>query len=310
MSAKKYSAPTRAASRPSKRAKPAPAKKPATAPKPKNISGAKEAKASMRPVAQSPAAPILLLAGDGAIALEYAVLAVSKGYHVHLWNVDPVPAKSALPAKASIVNAPTASAAVAMELTVADRAVKQRNLKALDAALPATAPIISSSLTVTTVEQASWIAGKHRLAGCAALPTYATKLTVEVAPTVFTPRQTLDAVGAFYASVGQRMELVQDRVGLVSARIICQLINEAAFALQEDVARPEDVDTAMQLGVNYPHGPFAWAEILGLRNVVAILQALHADYAEERYRVSPLLRQMALGGEWWRRQLEQSPKGI
>jgi 3-hydroxybutyryl-CoA dehydrogenase len=142
------------------------------------------------------------------------------------------------------------------------------------------------------------------------LPTYASKLTVEVAPTVFSPRQTLEAVGAFYASLGQRMELVQDRVGLVSARIICQLINEAAFALQEDVARPEDVDTAMQLGVNYPHGPFAWADILGMRNVVAILQALHADYAEERYRVSPLLRQMALGGEWWRRQLEQSPKGM
>lgn len=310
MTAKKTNVQTRAASRPSKRAKSVPAKKPATPPKPKNLSGAKQAKATVRPVAEAPAAPILLMSGDGTIALEYAVQAASKGYLVHLWNVDPVPAKSALPEKASIVNTPTVSAAVAMELTVADRMAKQRNLKALDAALPATAPIISSSLTVTTVEQASWIAGKHRLAGCAALPTYASKLTVEVAPTVFTPRQTLDAVGAYYASIGQKMELVQDRVGLVSARIICQLINEAAFALQEDVARPEDVDTAMQLGVNYPHGPFAWAEILGLRNVVAILQALHADYAEERYRVSPLLRQMALGGEWWRRQLEHSPKGM
>lgn len=310
MTAKKKNVPTRAASRPSKGAKVVPAKKPVPPARSKDVSTSKATKVASKTVAGVPAAPILLLAGDGAIALEYAVLAASKGFSVHLWNVDPLPAKSALPEKAAIVSVPTASAAVAMELTVADRAVKQRNVKALDAALPATAPIISSSLTITTVEQASWIAGKHRLAGCAALPTYASKLTVEVAPTVFTPRQTLDAVGAFYASVGQKMELVQDRVGLVSARIICQLINEAAFALQEDVARPEDVDTAMQLGVNYPHGPFAWAEILGLRNVVSILHALHADYAEERYRVSPLLRQMALGGEWWRKQLEQSPKGM
>ena len=259
--------------------------------------------------AAPPPAPIVLIAGDGTIALELTQAAAAKGYVVHLWNVDPVPARSSLPEKATIVNSPTAAAAVALEVTVADRAAKQRNLRTIDAALPPTAPIVSSCLTIPTVEQASWIVGKHRLAGCAALPTYASKLTVEVAPTVFTPRQTLDAVGAFYASIGQRMELVQDRVGLVSARIICQLINEAAFALQEDVARPEDVDTAMKLGVNYPHGPFAWAEVLGLRNVVAILQAMHAEYAEERYRVSPLLRQMALGGEWWRRQLEQSPKG-
>jgi 3-hydroxybutyryl-CoA dehydrogenase len=309
MTAKKTSVSARAAKRPSQRARTLSAKKPAAA-KPKQASIPASSKTAAKPAPEASAAPVLLIAGDGTIALEYAVLAASKRYNVHLWNVDPLPARSALPEGASIVNAPTASASVAMELTVADRAVKQRNLKALDAALPATAPIISSSLTVTTVEQASWIVGKHRLAGCAALPTYASKPAVEVAPTVFTPRQTLEAVGAFYASIGQKMELVQDRVGLVSARIICQLINEAAFALQEDVARPEDVDTAMQLGVNYPHGPFAWAEILGLRNVVAVLQALHTDYAEERYRVSPLLRQMALGGEWWRRQLEQSSKGM
>lgn len=300
MKSKKKPVPARATPRPAKPGAPVGKKRPVSTSKSKPPA----------PTKPRTAEPVLLISGDGTVALEYAIVAAAKGYAIHLWNVDPLPARSSLPDKTSIVSTPTATAAVAMEVTIADRAVKQRNVKALDAALPATAPIISSSLIVTTVEQASWIAGKHRLAGCAALPTYASKLTVEVAPTVFTPRQTIDAVGAFYASIGQRIELVQDRVGLVSARIICQLINEAAFALQEDVARPEDVDTAMQLGVNYPHGPFAWAEILGLRNVVAILQALHTDYAEERYRVSPLLRQLALGGEWWRRHLEQSPKGI
>ncbi|MCU0454167.1 MAG: 3-hydroxyacyl-CoA dehydrogenase family protein [Bacteroidetes bacterium] len=310
MTSNKERTPARGVAKAPKRKEPAGKKKAAPAARPVRTTPSKAPTPEVKPRASATAIPVLLLSGEGSLALEYAVAAAAKGYAVHLWNVDPLPAKSALPQQASIVATPTANAAVALEVTISDRAAKQRNVKALDSALPTTSPIISSSLTVTAVEQASWIVGKHRLVGCAALPTYASKLTVEVAPTVFSPRQTLEAVGAFYASLGQRMELVQDRVGLVSARIICQLINEAAFALQEDVARPEDVDTAMQLGVNYPHGPFAWADILGMRNVVAILQALHADYAEERYRVSPLLRQMALGGEWWRRQLEQSPKGM
>ncbi len=254
------------------------------------------------------AAPILLIAGDGSIAIEYTHVAASKGYVVHLWNVEPVPAQASLPALAKLVVTPTANASVALEVTTTDRGVKQRNLKTMDSALPPTAPILSSSLTVSATEQATWITGKHRLVGFAALPSYAGKPAAETAPTVFTPRQSLDAVATFLASIGQRMELVQDRVGLVSARIICQLINEAAFALQDDVARPEDIDTAMSLGVKYPHGPFAWAELLGVRNVVAILQALQAEYQEERYRIAPLLKHMALGGEWWHRTTDSTKK--
>jgi len=55
----------------------------------------------------------------------------------------------------------------------------------------------------------------------------------------------------------------------------------------------------MKLGVSYPHGPFEWAEKIGIDTVVAVLHALHAEYQEERYRVAPLLNRMALGGVWW-----------
>ena len=295
MTAKKAASRARLAARPSEAQKGSPPKrrsKPAGPARP----------------ASPPNAPILLLTGDGSIAVEFAQAAASKGYLVHMWNTDPVPAQSSLPERTKIVSNPTPNASVALELTIVDKTSKQRNLKALDAALPPSAPILSCSLTVAATEQAAWVTGKHRLVGFAALPTYAGKTTAEAAPTVFTPRQTLDAAAAFFASLGQRMELVQDRVGLVSARIVCQLINEAAFALQEDVATPEDIDTAMKLGVHYPHGPFAWAEVLGVRNVVAVLQALQAEYQEERYRLAPLLKHMSLGGEWWHRQTESTPK--
>jgi 3-hydroxybutyryl-CoA dehydrogenase len=74
------------------------------------------------------------------------------------------------------------------------------------------------------------------------------------------------------------------------------IINEAAFALMEGVADAVDIDTAMKLGTNYPEGPLRWADTLGVDLVVNVLQALHDEYQEERYRPSVLLKQYARAG--------------
>ena len=87
---------------------------------------------------------------------------------------------------------------------------------------------------------------------------------------------------------------------MVLPRILCQLINESVFALQDDIATPRDIDTAMKLGANYPKGPLEWAELIGVRQVFAVLSAIQQDLNEDRYRVSPLLKQMAIAGEWWK----------
>ena len=123
---------------------------------------------------------------------------------------------------------------------------------------------------------------------------------MEVAPTVHSPKETLEVVRRFFNSVGKEIELVQDRVGMVLPRVLCQIINEAVFALQEDVASPQDIDTAMKLGLNYPLGPIEWADRIGFRHVYAVLAALENDLKEDRYRVAPLLKQMAQAGEWWK----------
>lgn len=91
----------------------------------------------------------------------------------------------------------------------------------------------------------------------------------------------------------KEIEIVQDRVGLVSMRALAMVINEAAFALQEGVASALDIDQAMKLGTNYPVGPLAWGDAIGADVVVALLDALYEEYHEERYRASVLLRQMA-----------------
>ncbi len=83
---------------------------------------------------------------------------------------------------------------------------------------------------------------------------------------------------------------VTDVPGLVVARTLAMLVNEAADAVLQGVCTPAGADAAMKLGVNYPAGPFEWLARLGRTRVVAILQALDACYRGERYRVSPLLQ--------------------
>ncbi len=100
------------------------------------------------------------------------------------------------------------------------------------------------------------------------------------------------------ARAGLRCEWVGDAPGLVLGRVVCQLVNEAAFAIGEGVGSADDVDTGLTLGLNHPRGPVAWSRELGLDRVLATLDGLWSHYREERYRPAPLLTRVAArGGE-------------
>jgi len=189
--------------------------------------------------------------------------------------------------------------ALAVELTNTDKECKVKNLRFLEKRTARSTVLLSSSVTVTASEQASWLKSPARLMGCAALPTLLSRPLLEIAPTLHTSRAAVSTVSIFLARLGKEIAVVQDRVGMVLPRILCMLMNEASFAVMENVAHPHDVDTAMKLGTNYPLGPIEWADRLGIQQVFAILQALHQDLGEERYRIAPLLRQMATGKQWW-----------
>jgi 3-hydroxybutyryl-CoA dehydrogenase len=89
---------------------------------------------------------------------------------------------------------------------------------------------------------------------------------------------------------------VAPAVGGVLERIVCQVINECAFALGEGVGSAEDIDTGMTLGLNYPRGPLVWADQIGLDRVLAVLDGLWEEYREERYRPAPALRGLVRAG--------------
>jgi 3-hydroxybutyryl-CoA dehydrogenase len=95
------------------------------------------------------------------------------------------------------------------------------------------------------------------------------------------------------SALGYQPQQVADQSALVVARTVAMLINEAADAVQQGVCTVEGANQAMRLGVNYPAGAFDWLGAWSAQGVIAVLQALDAQYGGERYRVSPWLRQQA-----------------
>ena len=94
--------------------------------------------------------------------------------------------------------------------------------------------------------------------------------------------------------LGTAYLLVDDRVGMVTPRVLAMIINEAFYTLQENTAAAADIDLAMKLGTNYPYGPFEWTDKIGIGNIYKLLEALYADTRDERYKVCPLLKKRYL----------------
>ncbi len=104
-----------------------------------------------------------------------------------------------------------------------------------------------------------------------------------------------EAVGLLQAA-GLAVYLIDDAPGLVVTRTVAMLVNGAVDAWHKGVASAADIDTAMRLGTNYPVGPLAWGQSWGAATVLAVLDALHAWYGDDRYRPAALLRRIATAG--------------
>jgi 3-hydroxybutyryl-CoA dehydrogenase len=127
-----------------------------------------------------------------------------------------------------------------------------------------------------------------------AIPSLAEATVVELALEEGAEKWALSRAGERFAPMGKHVECVTGNApGLVLGRILSQLVNEAHFAVEEGVGTPEDVDTAMRLGLNHPRGAFEWCEAIGAARIIGILDGLAANVSPERYRAAESLRARA-----------------
>jgi 3-hydroxybutyryl-CoA dehydrogenase len=132
--------------------------------------------------------------------------------------------------------------------------------------------------------------------GFHALPPFAATSLVELTRGPDSAESAAAAAADFFATLGKHVAWVKDAPGLVLGRIVCQVVNEASFALGEGIGSAQDIDLGMTAGLNYPRGILRWADTIGLDHVTAVLDALIGERGEERYRTAPALRHLAWSG--------------
>jgi 3-hydroxybutyryl-CoA dehydrogenase len=133
-----------------------------------------------------------------------------------------------------------------------------------------------------------------QLFGFNGMPTFLNRELLEVSLANKNDAPELDTI---CKQLGTEFVTIEDRVGMATPRVICMIINEAYFTVQEGTANKEDVDLGMKLGTNYPYGPFEWASLIGINNVYELIEAVYEDTKDERYKICPLLKKeyLAMG---------------
>ena len=230
----------------------------------------------------------VVVAGELPLAEEVFQLCVAAGHTTSLYLVETLTDAFTTQRLRADANA----ADVAVECHNESREAKARLIELLGGARL----LGASALACATTEVASGAARPETVTGWGALPPLGAGGTVELAAGLRTGAEALERAEAFWRSLGLAVTRVPDGPGLVRARIVCALVNEAAVALQEGVASAADIDTALRLGLNYPHGPLAWGDLIGLDVVLGVMTGLFTEYGDDRYRPAPLLRRYVQAG--------------
>ncbi|MHC4938524.1 MAG: 3-hydroxybutyryl-CoA dehydrogenase [Planctomycetota bacterium] len=124
---------------------------------------------------------------------------------------------------------------------------------------------------------------------------------VEVIRGEDTSDATMERIVSLARELGKEPVEVNDSPGFVSNRVLMPMINEAVCCLHEGVATPEAIDTVMKLGMAHPMGPLTLADFIGLDVCLAILEVLHSDLGDDKYRPCPLLRKKVMAGHLGRK---------
>lgn len=188
-----------------------------------------------------------------------------------------------------------------VEAVVESFEVKKQVLQQVAEQVSAKCMLASNTSSISITRLASCVPASERVLGVHFMNPVPVMPLVEGIRALQTSDHVFEGARNWVQNLGKTFIESKDSPGFVVNRILMPMINEAVFALQEQLASAKDIDAAMKLGTNQPMGPLELADFIGLDTCLSIMQVLHTELGDSKYRPAPLLRQYVQAG-WWGRK--------